>query len=67
MRHSKKPKTKGVIKGPKGTLVKASSHKKKNNKQDINKTNRTSRRGSMKPSKSRKLKPTVRKTKKKSK
>jgi predicted HTH transcriptional regulator len=45
MGHSKRPKTKGVIKGSKGTL----------------------RHGSMKPSKSRKLKPTVRKAKKKSK
>ena len=67
MGHSKRPKTKVVIKGTKRTLVKASSLKKKNNKQDMNRTNRTSRRGSMKLSKSRKLKPTVRKTKKKSK
>jgi hypothetical protein len=54
MGHAKSLKTKGVIKG---TLVKASSHKKKN---------RTSRHSAMKPSKSRKLKPTVRKAKKKS-
>ena len=67
MGHSKSPKTKGALKGSKGTLLKAPSRKKKNSKQDINKTNRTSRRGSMKLSKSRKLKPAVRKAKKKKK
>jgi predicted HTH transcriptional regulator len=64
MGHSKSPKTQGVIKGSKGTLPKASSHKKKNSKQDVNKTNRTSRHGAMKPSKSRKLKRTVKAAKK---
>jgi len=67
MGHMKSPKTKGVIKGSKGAWPKASGGKKKNSKQNVNKTNRTSRNGSKKPSKSRKLKPTTRTVKKKSK
>jgi len=68
------PKIRGAIKGPKGPSKKAPGNgtlmghsKRPKTKGVIKGSKGTSRHGSMKPSKSRKLKPTVRKAKKKTK